>query len=132
MRPLSLESYCLSKDWHNYDGHGVQKEHIRAMVWAIRFGYNNDGWPNFEDVGKVKSESHYGSYKQKIQELGANVVSLVETDTMRPFNGNHDVVEYLENQLHYYSSYGPSTMNDTWGCALLSAFPIGMKDQETN
>jgi len=57
--------------------------------------------------------------------VGANVVSLVETDTMRPFNGNHDLVEYLENHLHYYSSYGPSTMNDTWGCALLSAFPIG-------
>jgi len=47
----------FSQDWHVYDGHGIQKDHIRAMVWAIRFGYNNDGWPNFEDVGKVVLET---------------------------------------------------------------------------
>lgn len=25
-----------------------------------------------------------------------------------------------------YSDYGPSTLNDTWGCALLTVFPIGI------
>eukprot|EP01126_Amoeba_proteus_P029655 TRINITY_DN2928_c0_g2_i14.p1 TRINITY_DN2928_c0_g2~~TRINITY_DN2928_c0_g2_i14.p1 ORF type:complete len:431 (-),score=77.53 TRINITY_DN2928_c0_g2_i14:118-1410(-) len=104
--------YFRGQDWNNFDGHGVDTNSIKAMVWAVRFGYNNFGWPNFEDVGK------------QIQTLQANVISLVETDTMRPFNGNHDLVEHLQNHLHYYSSYGPSTMNDTWGCALLSAFPI--------
>ena len=58
-------------------------------------------------------------------EVGANVIGLVETDITRPFNGNRDLVEYLVDQMHMYADYGPSTINETWGCALLSAFPIG-------
>lgn len=84
------------------------------MIWAIRFGYNNFGWPNFKDVAN------------KIREVRANVVGLVESDTLRPFTGNRDIVEYLQESLHMYSDFGPSTMNETWGCALLSVYPIGM------
>jgi len=96
-----------------YDGNGViPTNDITGMIWAIRFGYNNFGWPNFYDVAR------------KIREVGANTIGLVETDTYRPFNGNRDIVEYLEEKLHMYSDYGPSTLNDTWGCALLSIYPI--------
>lgn len=46
-----------------------------GAIWAIRFGYDNFGWPNFVDVGR------------KIREVGANTIGLVESDTYRPFNG---------------------------------------------
>jgi len=48
----------------------------------------------------------------------------------RPFNANWDIVEYLEENLHMYSDYGPSTLNETWGCALFSVFPIVRADRE--
>eukprot|EP01128_Nolandella_sp_AFSM9_P001353 TRINITY_DN1147_c0_g1_i1.p1 TRINITY_DN1147_c0_g1~~TRINITY_DN1147_c0_g1_i1.p1 ORF type:complete len:673 (-),score=139.06 TRINITY_DN1147_c0_g1_i1:162-2135(-) len=94
------------------DGNGVQTDYVRGAVWAIRFGYNNFGWPNFRRV------------RDKLIESKANVIGLVETDTTRPFNGNRDVVEFLVDQMHMYYDYGPATLNETWGCALLSVFPI--------
>jgi len=66
---------------------------------------------------------------KKIKDIGANTIGLVESDSMRPFNGNRDLVEYLEEHLHMYSDYGSSTMNDTWGCALLSVYPILRADR---
>lgn len=62
-----------------------------------------------------------------IKDQKANIISLVETDMMRMFNGPYDGIEFLENKLHMYSDYGPSNLNDTWGCAILSAYPIGTK-----
>ena len=53
-----------------------------------------------------------------------HVVGLLETDIARPFFGNLDLVEYLSEELAMYSDFGPSTADNTWGCALLSRFPI--------
>jgi len=97
---------------------GLSQDYIRGMAWAIRFGYDNLGWTNFVDV------------ENYIRDVGANVIGLVETDITRPFNGNRDLVEYLENKLHMYADYGPGTLNETWGCALLSVFPIVRADHE--
>lgn len=55
---------------------------------------------------------------------GVCVVCAVETDIARPFSGNRDIVEWLESKLHFYADYGPDTFEDTWGCALLSRWPI--------
>eukprot|EP01125_Pyxidicula_operculata_P001656 TRINITY_DN11494_c0_g1_i1.p1 TRINITY_DN11494_c0_g1~~TRINITY_DN11494_c0_g1_i1.p1 ORF type:complete len:669 (-),score=171.48 TRINITY_DN11494_c0_g1_i1:157-2163(-) len=112
--------YHRSLSYKNYDGYeGVPKDHVRGMAWAIRFGYDNFGWANFYDV------------EAKIKEVRANTIALVETDITRPFNGNRDIVEYLTQHLHMYSDYGPATMNETWGCALFSIFPIVRADHET-
>jgi len=106
--------------WHDYNGYeGVPTDHVRGMAWAIRFGYDNHGFPNFKDVEK------------EIKDVKANTILLVETDTTRPFNYNWDIVEYLEENLRMNSDYGPSTMNETWGCALFSVFPIVRADHET-
>jgi endonuclease/exonuclease/phosphatase family metal-dependent hydrolase len=43
---------------------------------------------------------------------------------MRLFNGNRDMVEWLQEKLHLHAIYGPGTNTHTWGCAMLSAFPI--------
>ena len=39
----------------------------------------------------------------------ANVIGMVETDATRTVMGNRDVIEWLAEELHYYSDYGPST-----------------------
>lgn len=111
--------YYRSQTYQKWTGPpGVPKTYVRGMAWAVRFGYDNLGWTNFKDV------------ENYILNVGANVVGLVETDITRPFNGNRDLVEYLENQLSMYSDYGPGTLNETWGCALFSVFPIIRADHE--
>lgn len=104
-----------SVNWQNYDNN-APKSPINAAVWAVRFGYDNRGWNNFEAA------------KDLLVKLNFNVISLVETDMMRFFNGNRDFVEYLENTMNFYTDYGPSSLNDTWGCSLVSAFPIVRAD----
>ena len=85
---------------------------VRGMIWAVHFGYDNFGANNFEMVERV------------IRETDANVVGLLESDLARSFNHNWDMVDWLSNRLGMYSDYGPSTLNNTWGCAVLSVFPI--------
>ncbi|MHA1592675.1 MAG: endonuclease/exonuclease/phosphatase family protein, partial [Candidatus Heimdallarchaeaceae archaeon] len=38
--------------------------------------------------------------------------------------GNMDVVRYFASNLNMYSYYGPKTVTNTYGCAILSKFPI--------
>lgn len=49
---------------------------------------------------------------------------MLESDTERPFIGNRDVPLMVAEELNYYLDYGPSPRNHTWGCAMLSKFPI--------
>jgi endonuclease/exonuclease/phosphatase family metal-dependent hydrolase len=99
-------------NYQNYDGYGITKNEIRAIIWATHFGYDNLGWPS------------YNQMLREIKATEANIIGLLETDVMRTYTGNRDFVEWLEEKLHMYSDYGPATLNNTWGCALLSAFPI--------
>jgi hypothetical protein len=92
-------------------------EAIRAAVWAVHFGYDNFGQNSFDRI------------ITRLSETSANVIGLVETDLARIFNGNWDLVDYLQQNTGLYADYGPGTMNNTWGCALLSAFLIVRSDR---
>jgi len=85
---------------------------INGMIWNIHFGYDNFGRNNFEDVAAA------------VKERNINVLGLLESDLSRIITGNRDVVEFLEEELNMYSDFGPATSKSTWGCALLSSFPI--------
>jgi hypothetical protein len=85
---------------------------INGMIWNIHFGYDNFGRNNFYGVADA------------IRERQINVLGLLESDTTRPITANFDVVEFLAEELNMYSDFGPSTAKNTWGCALLSAYPI--------
>jgi len=85
---------------------------LRAMIWAIHFGYDNFGRSNVQALADT------------MKSKAVNIIGLVETDCERTYMGNHDFVDYISEELHFYSDYGPSTAQNTWGCALLSAFPI--------
>ena len=43
---------------------------------------------------------------------------------MRIVMGNRDVPLMVAEELNMYIDYGPRTRDATWGCALLSKFPI--------
>lgn len=88
-----------------------------GMIWTIHFGYDNLGENNFHLVRDLINK-----------EGRPEVIGLLETDLTRVFTGNRDLVEYLAAHLHYYSDYGPETRENTWGCALLSLYPIVRAD----
>jgi len=85
---------------------------IKPLAWAIHFGYDNNGNINTQGLANI------------IKLSGANIIGMVETDSARHFMGNRDIIEWLADELHYYSDFGPSTAENTWGCALLSVYPI--------
>jgi len=85
---------------------------INGMIWNIHFGYDNWGRNNFYGVAEA------------IRERDINVLGILESDTTRTVSSNLDVVEFLAESLNMYSDYGPSTAKNTWGCGLLTSFPI--------
>jgi hypothetical protein len=38
-------------------------------------------------------------------------------------------VQYVAEKMHMYSEFGPSTRENTWGCALLSTYPIVQRNR---
>jgi len=53
------------------------------------------------------------------------MIGLLESDALRLHNGNRDVVEYFSYHLGYdYTDYGPTAFDSTFGCALISKYPI--------
>lgn len=88
-------------------------EPFNIAFWTVHFGYDNNGHANL-----------FGLRDWLHQVNAADVVALLETDVSRPFFGNVDIVEFLSTELHMHSDFGPPTSTNTFGCALLSRFPI--------
>lgn len=85
---------------------------MTAGIWTIHFGLDNDMWA---------SETRM---QQVIGELELDVVGFLESDTQRVIGGYRDVTQQIAEELGYYADYGPGPNKHTWGCALLSKFPI--------
>ncbi|KAI9717253.1 MAG: hypothetical protein M1828_007274 [Chrysothrix sp. TS-e1954] len=85
---------------------------ITAGVWTVHFALDNPMWDSTRRM------------RDLIKELEIDVVGLMETDTQRIIMGNRDPTQYLAEDLGMYVDYGPGPNKHTWGCALLSRFPI--------
>ncbi|KAB8343113.1 hypothetical protein FH972_022706 [Carpinus fangiana] len=85
---------------------------ITAGIWTIHFGLDNPMWDSSRRM------------RDLIQELELDVVGLLESDTQRIIMGNRDTTQFLAEDLGMYSDFGPGPNKHTWGCALLSKFPI--------
>eukprot|EP00898_Chlorokybus_atmophyticus_P001713 jgi/Chlat1/2542/Chrsp175S02395 len=83
-----------------------------AGIWAVHFGYDSDMWASHQRMVDV------------IQELDMDIIGLLESDSMRMWMGNRDFVQWMGEHLRMHVDYGPATRNHTWGCALLSKYPI--------
>lgn len=85
---------------------------ITAGIWTVHFSLDNDMW-----------SSEY-RMRDVIKELELDVVGLLESDLQRIIMGNRDTTQFLAEDLGMYVDYGPGPNKHTWGCALLSKFPI--------
>lgn len=92
--------------------HHADDEVITAGIWTIHFGLDNNMWASEKKMSRI------------IADMELDVVGLLETDTQRTLMGNRDLIQTLANDLNMYYDYGPGPTKHTWGCVLLSKYPI--------
>ena len=86
---------------------------LKATLWTLHFGIDNFARDSLDRLSA------------RIARTGASVVGLLESDLSRIVNGNRDLVEYLGYQLSLpFTDFGPTTKDSTFGCAMLSKYPI--------
>ncbi|MBY9000029.1 MAG: endonuclease/exonuclease/phosphatase family protein [Candidatus Heimdallarchaeota archaeon] len=94
----------------NYSAEG--KTSLTILTYNIQQGIN------------VSGDWNYDGQLELIREINPDIIGLQECDPTRISGGNMDVVRFFASNLNMYSYYGPKTVTNTYGCAILSKFPI--------
>lgn len=85
---------------------------ITAGIWTIHFGLDNNMWASEDGMSELFSD------------MELDIVGLLETDTQRITMGNRDLTNKIAHDLNMNADFGPGPNKNTWGCVLLSKFPI--------
>lgn len=94
--------------YHATDGSRV----LTAGIQTVHFGLDQ----NLHDSSRRMSTLY--------SDLQLDILGLLETDLHRSVFGNRDLTQYLAESMHMYADIGPTPLGHTWGCVLLSKFPI--------
>ncbi|TKX24517.1 hypothetical protein C1H76_3124 [Elsinoe australis] len=97
---------------YDYKPYHPNEKSLTAGIWTIHFAIDND---------MMSSEKRMGDL---IREMELDVVGLLESDLQRIIMGNRDSTQYFAEELGMWVDAGPGPNKHTWGCALLSKFPI--------
>ncbi|KAI8870012.1 hypothetical protein GQ42DRAFT_122947 [Ramicandelaber brevisporus] len=89
-----------------------ERKMITAGIWTIHFAIDNDMYASERRI------------RNAVRDLELDVVGFLESDLGRTITGNRDFLQYIAEDLNMYTDYGPSPAKHTWGCAMLSKFPI--------
>ena len=109
---LSLSISYLRFPNYDYTPYHAPEKSITAGIWTIHFGLDNPMWSSERRIADL------------LRELEVDVVGFLESDTQRIIMGNRDSTQYIAEELGMFVDYGPGPNKHTWGCALLSKFPI--------
>ncbi|KAH9972711.1 Frag1/DRAM/Sfk1 family-domain-containing protein [Lactifluus volemus] len=85
---------------------------LNAGIWTVHFGIDNKG-----------RDSQRGM-RDLFRDMDLDIVGLLETDLHRAVFGSRDLTRVAVEDLGYYVDIGPGPNKHTWGCVLLSKFPI--------
>lgn len=85
---------------------------LTAGIWTVHFGLDE------------QLLSSHMRMEQILRDLELDVIGLLESDTSRIIMGNRDLTQYLAEKLFMYADYGPAPTTHTWGCSMLSKYPI--------
>ncbi|PNS21272.1 Protein cwh43 [Sphaceloma murrayae] len=97
---------------YDFKPYHANEKSITAGIWTIHFAIDND---------MMTSEKRMADL---IREMELDVVGLLESDLQRIIMGNRDSTQYIAEELGMWVDQGPGPNKHTWGCALLSKFPI--------
>ena len=92
------------------DGAGVNS--LKIMTYNIQMGVNETGDKNFD------------AQLELIMENDPDIIGFQESDSPKINLGNTDVIGYFADKLDYYLYFGPKSVMQTYGCAILSRYPI--------
>ncbi|MEA5077779.1 MAG: endonuclease/exonuclease/phosphatase family protein [Anaerolineaceae bacterium] len=85
---------------------------IKVMTYNIQQANDRDGEKSFERQLAL------------IREVAPDVLSMQETDSARISLNNNDYVRFYADSLGYYSYFGPTPVNGTYGTSLISKYPL--------
>ncbi|KDO34198.1 hypothetical protein SPRG_19040 [Saprolegnia parasitica CBS 223.65] len=85
---------------------------LRLVSFNAYQGFNRAGGNNFHAI------------RSMLDDFDPHIVALQESDTMQTGSGSLDLTLYLALHRGMYSFANPATDADSFGCTLLSSFPI--------
>ncbi len=97
---------------HPAQNDGVGVTSLKIMTYNIQQGVNRSGDKNFD------------AQLALIMEVNPDIIGFQESDTVKINLGNTDVIGYFADKLDYYVYYGPKSVMQTFGVAILSRYPI--------
>ncbi len=96
--------------------HAVVQDGERTSIKVMTY--------NIQQANDVNGEKSFERQLALIQEVSPDVLSMQETDSARISLNNNDYVRFYADSLGYYSYFGPTPVNGTYGTSILSKYPL--------